>query len=176
MHVNRAPVLTLWAAVVAERLGYDEKAALSLGKALAGWNAQSKGQRLGIYEAPRVRPERAPAKPPGEGGRAVPLLGRLVPAVETARGVRALEKNREIHPGPVARYLEQKFGEALGDARDAMRALARAYPPDELARAAFSLYERFRPEIPEGVRGWGARGVLDIDLIRSLESRRRGRG
>jgi hypothetical protein len=48
--INRAPVLTLWAAVVAERLGYDEETALTLGKAVAGLNAQSKGRRLGIYE------------------------------------------------------------------------------------------------------------------------------
>jgi hypothetical protein len=46
--INRAPVLTLWAAVVAKRLGFDEDEALSLGKALAGLNAQAKGRRLGI--------------------------------------------------------------------------------------------------------------------------------
>jgi hypothetical protein len=39
--INRAPVLTLWATVVAERLGYDHEAALTLGKAVAGLNAQS---------------------------------------------------------------------------------------------------------------------------------------
>src|SRR5574339_45239 len=48
--INRAPVLTLWATVVAERLGYDEETALTLGKAVAGLNAQSKGRKLGIYE------------------------------------------------------------------------------------------------------------------------------
>ena len=37
--INRAPVLTLWAAVVAERLGYDHEAALTLGKGIAGLNA-----------------------------------------------------------------------------------------------------------------------------------------
>ena len=47
--INRAPVLTLWAAVVAERLGFQRDEALSLGKALAGLNVQSKGQRLGIF-------------------------------------------------------------------------------------------------------------------------------
>ena len=47
--INRAPVLTLWAAVVAERLGFDPDEALTLGKALAGLTAQSKGQRLGIF-------------------------------------------------------------------------------------------------------------------------------
>ena len=47
--INRAPVLTLWAAVVAERLGFDRKEAFSLGKAVAGLTAQSKGRRLGIF-------------------------------------------------------------------------------------------------------------------------------
>ena len=41
--INRAPVLTLWATTVAERLGFDQDEALSLGKALAGLTAQSKG-------------------------------------------------------------------------------------------------------------------------------------
>jgi hypothetical protein len=48
--INRAPVLTLWAAIVAERLGFNSDEALSLGKALAGLNAQSKGRRLGIFK------------------------------------------------------------------------------------------------------------------------------
>ncbi len=61
--INRAPVLTLWAAVVAERLGFKHDEALSLGKAVAGLNAQSKGQRLGIFkpspkELKKVREEK----------------------------------------------------------------------------------------------------------------------
>jgi hypothetical protein len=35
-----APIPTLWAAVVAERLGSDEDEALTLAKTLAGLNAQ----------------------------------------------------------------------------------------------------------------------------------------
>jgi hypothetical protein len=50
IQINRAPVLTLWAAAVAERLGFDHDEALSPGKALAGLNAQSKGRRLGIFK------------------------------------------------------------------------------------------------------------------------------
>jgi hypothetical protein len=46
--INRAPVLTLWAATVAERMGFKREEALSLGKAVAGLTAQSKGRRLGI--------------------------------------------------------------------------------------------------------------------------------
>jgi hypothetical protein len=50
VRVNRAPVLTLWAAVVAERLGFDHDEALTLGRAVAGLNAYSKGVRLGLIE------------------------------------------------------------------------------------------------------------------------------
>lgn len=35
VRVNRAPVLTLWASVVAERLGYAPDTALSLASAVA---------------------------------------------------------------------------------------------------------------------------------------------
>ena len=34
--VNRAPVLTLWAAVVAEVLGFEHDESLTLGRAVAG--------------------------------------------------------------------------------------------------------------------------------------------
>ena len=58
--VNRAPVLTLWTVVVvAQRLGYDRATALTLGKAVAGLNAQAKGRRLGIY-SPRESAHREP--------------------------------------------------------------------------------------------------------------------
>ena len=49
--VNRAPVLTLWGAVVAARMGYAWEEALTLGKGVAGLNAQSKGRSLGILGA-----------------------------------------------------------------------------------------------------------------------------
>jgi hypothetical protein len=48
--INRAPVLTLWAAVVAERLGFDPDEALTLGKSVAGLTAYRKGQSLGLFE------------------------------------------------------------------------------------------------------------------------------
>jgi hypothetical protein len=169
--VNRAPVLTLWAAVVAERLGYDHDAALSLGKALAGLNAQSKGRRLGIYKAPDLVEGAPPKKPRPKEALWVDLLGRQIPATATEKGIRAVEEDRPINPQSVERYLEGKFGEAFASVRQAMEELARAFKPRELARLAFSLYERFRPTVPEGVRGWGAKGELDLDRIRELSAK-----
>jgi hypothetical protein len=172
--VNRAPVLTLWASVVAERLGYDREAALSLGKALAGLNAQSKGRRLGIYK-PAERVEGAPPKKARLGEELwVELLGRPIPAKTTEKGIRAVDQDRPIEAAGVERYLAGKFGEALQAVRKAMDELARVFKPEELAVRAFSLYERFRPAIPEGVGGWGAKGELDLNAIRLLAKKGAG--
>ncbi len=166
--INRAPVLTLWASVVAERLGYDADAALSLGKAVAGLTAQSKGRRLGVFKAPpEVHGKRAPKRGLGEEFW-IELCGRSIPAKHTEAGVRAVMKDKPIEAEGVARYLAEKFGNGLAPARTAMRALARALPVDELADAAFGLYEQFRPAIPAGTRGWGAKGKLDLDRVRAL--------
>ena len=48
--INLAPVLTLWAAVVAEILGFDYDEALTLGRTVAGLNAYSKGVTLGLFQ------------------------------------------------------------------------------------------------------------------------------
>ena len=167
--INRAPVLTLWAAVVAERLGYGKETALTLGKAVAGLNAQSKGRRLGIYEEKSDKDKKEEktkektAKP-----EFIELLGRGIPAVKTPKGMRASIKGEEIDPESVETYLKQKFKDDLNDARSAMEKLAKAHTPKQLESKAYDLYEKFRPKIPEGTKGWGAKGELDLDYIRSL--------
>jgi hypothetical protein len=147
--INRAPVLTLWATTVAERLGFDQDEALSLGKAVAGLTAQSKGQRLGIFIPAPQEVKKARARKRGEEFL-IEICGRSVPAANTTDGVRALIKNQPIEAKSVERYLESKFGESLETARAAMRDLAKAFRPEQLSRNAFSLYERFRPSIPGG--------------------------
>lgn len=63
------------------------------------------------------------------------------------------------------------FGDDLAAARSAMKKLARSYSPADLSRAAFALYDRFRPVVPEGKLRWGAKGGFDLDLIRWLGDR-----
>ena len=167
--INRAPVLTLWAAVVAERLGHDWDAALTLGKAVAGLNAQSKGRMLGIYGPPKAPERGGPPRKTGLGEDFwIDLCDRGVPAKNTDDGVRAVVKDKPIDPESVQHYLESKFGPDYEPARAAMAELAGALEPDELAGRAYSLYERFRPAIPAGRRGWGAKGELNLDVVRSL--------
>ena len=169
IEINRAPVLTLWAAVVAERLGYDADAAGTLGKCLAGLNAQSKGRMLGIFGPPKGPEGRGPPKKVGLGEDFwIDLCGRGVPAKNTPEGIRAVVKDKPIDPAKVQTYLQGKFGDGLAAAREAMAALAGAFEPAELNERAYSLYEQFRPKIPPGRRGWGAKGTLDLNFIRSL--------
>jgi hypothetical protein len=172
LKINRAPVLTLWTIVVAERLGYDHPAALTLGKAVAGLNAQSKGRSLGIFK-PREKTAEEEKKPKQGDEFSVDLLGRAVTAVQTDAGIRAAIKGKMIEPESVERYLKSKFGDALPDVQQAMQKLATSLKPDELATQAYSLYEQFRPEIPAGTKGWGAQGDLDPSLIASLSRRTR---
>ncbi len=169
VQINRAPVMTLWATVVAERLGFDHDAALTLAKVVTGLNAQAKGQRLGIYEpAPiKERVQKLRQQPAG-ASFAIELMGRAIPVVNTPEGLRATHEGKPVDPASVERYLASKFGASLAGVQAAMQDLASAFGADQLADTAFHLYERFRPAIPAGVKGWGAKGELDLDYIRSL--------
>jgi len=171
--INRAPVLTLWATVVAECLGFDHDEALTLGKAVAGLTAQSKGQRLGIFtpSPEAVRKERA-KQAKAAGVLRVALLGRAVLVLRTDFGLRAVDIERKpMAPTSVAKYLQSKFGERLSEVRSAMEQLAQSQGPEALANKAFQLYEAFRPEIPEGESGWGAKGKLSIKKLQELAAK-----
>ena len=155
--------MTLWAAVVAERLGFPRDEALTLGRAVAGLNAAAKAVRLG-----RATEREKPAHRIPRGAEQVELLGRSVPVLHTPHGLRAAKDGRPDSPEAVERYLEARFGESLEDARMAFATLAASLPPNELAARAYEFYEAFRPGIPAGTRGWGAKGVLDLAKVKKL--------
>ena len=174
--VNRAPVLTLWAAVCAERMGFDHDEALTLGRALAGMAAQAKGRAIGIYEAHGAEDLRAEARKLREreadtaAALKVRLLGREIEVVETDDGLRAIEKGKPDDPRSVERYLASKLKAHLEPVRAAMAELAGRIPPREVNARAFRLYERFRPEVPAGAAGWGKAGILTLEAIRMADA------
>jgi hypothetical protein len=152
---------------VAERLGFDRRTALTLGQAVAGLSAHAKGVSLGIIE-PKPELVRERGERLAEGERLhVDLLGRAVPVVRTPEGIRALNKGKPGSPDQVERYLAGKFKDRLDEAWRAMAELADAYQLEELHRRGFRLYERFRPSVPAGERGWGAAAELDLANVRA---------
>jgi hypothetical protein len=169
IRVNRAPVLTLWAAVVAERLGHPPDTALSLASAVAGTAARAKARRLGIADEKEHEAKEGKEKPAAAAPkRTVRLLGKDVPVAEDPDGalLAAGSDGKTAGAAPVRNYIARAFGGRLDETRAAMEALAASLPPEELNRVGFRLYEAFRPEVPEGVQGWGAKGELRLERIR----------
>ena len=173
--INRAPFLTLWAFVVARRLGHDDDEALTLGRAVAGLTAQSKGRRLGIYGAgSEEEREKLRRKRRAIGADTVELMGRVIPCVRTTDGRRALSKASPVDPKSVRKYLAGRFKEDLPLVESKLVELAGTFEPTELDRQAMSVYMRLRPNVPKGREGWGRIGLLDTDKIDALIRKRSG--
>ncbi len=173
--INRAPFLTLWAAVVARRLGYDGDEALTLGRAISGLTAQSKGRRLGIY-TPSSEEARAELREQREevGAETIDLMDRVVPCVRTSDGLRALSKAKPTDPESVRKYLAGRFKEDLAAVESRLVELATTYEPAELNREAMNVYMRLRPNVPKGREGWGKVGLLETDRIDTMIHERAG--
>src|SRR4051794_23013827 len=125
IRINRAPVLTLWATVVAERLGFDRAIAPTLGQAAAGLSAYAKGVSLGVIEKrPELVREQSDRLAKGEQIR-VDLLRRGAPVVRTPDGLRAVNKGKPGNLAQIEKYLAGMFGRRLEIAPAAMALLGR---------------------------------------------------
>jgi len=173
--INRAPFLTLWASVVARRLGYGEGEALTLGRAVSGLTAQSKGRRLGIYTpSSEASKQKVRAQREEIGAETVEMMDREIPCVRTPDGLRALSKTSPTDPESVRKYLRGRFKEALSTVEEKLTALAETFEPEELDRVAMDIYMRLRPNVPKGREGWGKTGLLDTVKIDELVHEREG--
>ncbi len=96
---------------------------------------------------------------------------KAIPMKNLAAGARAVVKDKPVDPGGVETYLAKAFGKSLASARQVMEHLARAFSPKEIGARAFGLYEKFRPKIASGRRGWGQKGQLHLGIIGELAAR-----
>jgi hypothetical protein len=139
IRINRAPVLTLWVAVVAERLGYDADAAITLGRVVAGTSARIKAQAIGPESKKGSEDMREVARCE-EARRAraihrtVHLLGRGIAVVDGPGGLRAAEDGKPASARSARACVEKAFGAHLAVVKAAMRRLAESLPPEELNR------------------------------------------
>ena len=58
IRVTRAPVLTLWATMVADRLGHPPETALTLGRFVVGTSVRAEARRLGVSDEKQDAEER----------------------------------------------------------------------------------------------------------------------
>jgi len=163
--VNRAPVMTAWAMVVAERMGFKREEALSIASVYTEMNATSKGVRLGIFEE-----ERGKGMEPTQGGGQpyVDFMGRRIPVFSTQSSQwRALLKGAPVPPSSAYAYISNALRQTTGHVLGAMRLLAGTFAPAELNRLAFGLYAEFRPSVD----GWGKKGDVRCEAILALRKR-----
>lgn len=160
--INRGPVLTLWAAVVAQRQGYTWQEALTFGRAIASKCAQAKGLRLGLKTGVGERGVRDAEFEEFE------VFGMLIPGSRTKQGVRAVQDGHPTAPSTVESYLQKVFSLNLEFCKAALEVLAHAFSPEALGGACYRLYEDFRPQVPAGTGGWGAKGIFDLRLVLKL--------
>ena len=169
--INRAPVLTLWAAVVAQRLGFDRETALTLGQAVAGSSAHAKAVSLGIVE-PRPELVREQGDRLAEGERLrVDLLGRAVPVVGTPDGPRAVNKGKPGDPAQIANT--SPASSVTGSRMPGRRwpCWRRPMSRRTLTVAGFGSTRPSGPACRPASRGWGAVGELDLAKVRALGAR-----
>jgi len=179
LEINRAPVLTLWAAMVAERLGHPADTALTLGLAVAGSAARVKARNIGLEERKADRDADRPGPRSDHVTAPIFLLGKTIRLLPTTDGeLRAADGEEPADPGAVQRYLAKAFGDHLDEVRQAMDELANRYEPAELNRIGFRLYEKFRPDVPYGKRRLGRACLIATPPIQQLRHDRwvTGRG
>ena len=173
IHINRAPVLTLWVTVVAECQGYSREEALTYGKWVSGMLAQAKGQALGIFqkkdkeatEEPKTKRQRIDGKDHVEVFQHIQIPVQDVNGKQLAMEPKATDA---IDPDKVQAYLERSFGtEDLQRAEEAMTELANSVSKNKLKDEAYEIYEIIRPEW----HGWGKPGSLDLKKISNLEKK-----
>ncbi|GAA5919426.1 hypothetical protein JCM5296_004991 [Sporobolomyces johnsonii] len=157
--VNRAPVMTAWACIVAERLGFRRQEALSIAHVFTDLNATSKGVSLGLKSKEELKVEVGSSQP------FVEILGRRVPVLSTQSGEwRAISKGVVADPSKGFSYMQSAFRQQLGAVVGAMRLLANSFDPNELNEKGYGLYLSFRPDVD----GWGKKAELKMSTILDL--------
>ena len=177
--INRAAVLTLWAAAVAKTLfSMTIAEALTLASAVATNCARTKGTRLGIYNndttAVASNDTNRTADHSNVKGketvRTFVLLNQNIQAVATPSGWRALGNNdgqTPLDPQSIYRSQCKKWGNNLAVVWHYMVGAANS-AGDDLATTAYDYYLHIRPDISPGTAGWGAHGHLRLAKLGSF--------
>ncbi|KAJ7590908.1 hypothetical protein C8J56DRAFT_783011 [Mycena floridula] len=159
--VNRAPVMSAWSMIVAERLGFQREEALSIASVYTEMNAISKGVSLGLQKKSQAKDLEA-----SRGGSQpyVELMGRRPLYQTQSNQWRALSGANAVQPGSAFSYISRSFRQTTPHIIGALRLLANSFTPQELNVKAWSLYADFRP----AGDGWGQRSEVRCDTILGL--------
>ncbi|KAK0490930.1 hypothetical protein IW261DRAFT_1547212 [Armillaria novae-zelandiae] len=161
--INRAPLMTAWAMIVAERLGFRREEALSIASVYTEMNALSKGVSLGIYKDGKQRGLDAIR---GGSQPYVELMGRSPLYQSQSNQWRALLNSKPAQPSSPFSYISRSFRQTTPHIIGALRLLAESFTPKELNNKGWALYTEFRPS----VNAWGERSEVKCEIILNLRN------
>ncbi|KAF2186502.1 hypothetical protein K469DRAFT_706490 [Zopfia rhizophila CBS 207.26] len=171
--INRAPVLQLWGASVTHLIypSLSWETCLSAGSAISTLCAISKGRSIGTIserdnseEKQRKRDE---AKKKQEYLNVIEVMHFKLKLKD---GLALVGSELKGKPGSEA-PLKKKFGdEQYEEVRQAFEMALENWKgdEDELNKEAFGFYERFRPDVSKEQKGWGKKGELSLEKVRSV--------
>jgi hypothetical protein len=172
--INRAPVLHLWGACVAQFL-HPELAwstCLSIGQAISTICAISKGRSIGAIEKPEDTEERKRKKEEqrkkAEGLEEVEVMQFHLRMKGDWDETQVVLSGKNVSGSEEG--LKRKVGDGYEAVRDAMTGALESWKgeEDELSKEAFGMYEDFRPSVVKGKGGWGRKGELSVERIESV--------
>ncbi|KAF2674421.1 hypothetical protein BT63DRAFT_9849 [Microthyrium microscopicum] len=158
--INRSPVLQLWGACVAHKVHPDLpwSTCLSAGTSVARLCAVAKGKSIGVIEE-KDKDEKDSTKKSAKSERLEVMHFKL--------------KKSDMKPAK-EELLSKKFGDRYEDVRKVFEESLQSWSSDgleDLNKAAFHMYEEFRPTVKSGQGGWGKKGELDLDTVRKVVSK-----
>lgn len=168
--INRAPVLELWAATVTSFL-YPElswETSLSAGSAISTLCAISKGRAIGTIDKPDS--SKAEKKKQRYKGDQLDELDVMSFHLKLKDGYVLIGDKPKT---PNEQTLIKKFGEAAYEhAKETFQDSLQSWSgqEDELNAQAFHHYEVFRPTVPKGQKGWGRKGILNLQTVKDAVS------
>jgi hypothetical protein len=166
--INRAPVLELWGACVARFLHPELSwgLCLSIGSSISTITAISKGRSIGTIAPPdpTKKEEERGAGNQDKKGDEISVMGFPM----TIKGDSVLVKGKPKTAREV--NLVRKYGsdETYGKVKDTMTEALEDWKGKEadLDAEAFHMYEKFRPAVAKGQKGWGRKGELHLSKVR----------
>ncbi|ETI21052.1 hypothetical protein G647_07395 [Cladophialophora carrionii CBS 160.54] len=177
--INRAPVLQLWAACVAQKLypNLSWSTHLSIGSAVSALCAISKGRAIGTIDQPNDDPDKKAEKEKkkrsaekGADDEVDVMSFKLL--LEDGSAIVSGTPQKANEAALIKKYGEAEYARTKKTMEEAIDMFEARAKKGELNRTAFHMYEEFRPSVQHGQGGWGKKGELRLEKIRELAEKR----
>lgn len=171
--INRAPVLQLWGASVTHFIYPDLnwETCLSAGSAISTICAVAKGRSIGTVaerddDDDEKKHKRDEAK---KKQKDLDVIEVMHFKLKLNDGLALVGSEQKGKPGN-EEQLKKKFGDdEYKAAKTVFEEVLKGWKgdEDELNKQAFGFYEKFRPEVRAGQKGWGSKGKLGFEKVRN---------